>query len=410
VCARDEECHSIDVTTAFLYGELDRPVYVITPQGFPGGAGQILRLKRALYGLRQAPRAWYERMSTHLVAFGFKATASDPALFIALINGVRVVLLLYVDDALIASKSLALVEKVKAHIKAEFAIRDLGEVKRFLGYEVHRDRAAGTLVITQRALVRSYVEEFGAMGGRDIPMSPGLVLTKRGPDEEEGPPAYSKLLGCLMYIANGTRPDIAYSCTALARYMSAPSMRHWRALWSVLRYVASTPNLGIRYSRRLAGVFVHSDADFAGDVDTRRSMSGRAAILNGGAVFWAAKQQVTVAFSTVEAESAAGVMALKESVWLRGLLIELGWKPFTLDLCFDNTGCIRNVLADDVRPRMKHVAVNMAGLRDYVRQGILRPVYVSTNDMAADVLTKALPLSLHARCRMLLGMAEHADG
>jgi hypothetical protein len=406
VCAEDLECHQFDVSTAFLNAEVEGDVYVLSPPGWPGGAGRVLKLRKALYGLRQAPRAWYECMRSRLRVYGFEPCKSEPALFIAYKGGVRVLLLLYVDDALVASKSLVLVQEVIDHVRSAFKIKYLGEASVFLGFQITRDRAKRELTITQAGLVREYLDEFRAEAGRTLPLSPGAVLQKKQIDEEEAKGPYARLLGCLMYLACGTRPDIAFACSVLARYMSAPSKRHWSMLWGVLRYVASTPNRGIRYSAERAGVEAYSDADYASCVDTRRSVSGRVFMLNGGAIAWGAKQQATVAFSTVEAEAAAGVMALKECMWLRGLLIEMGHSPFTVDLLVDNTGAIRNIVGEEVRPRLKHVAVAMSGLRDYVRQGLILPSYVPTSEMAADILTKALPLPLHQHCVELLGMVD----
>jgi hypothetical protein len=406
VAREDMELHQLDVKTAFLNADLDRDVYAYPAQGSGVPRDKVLLLKRAVYGLRQAPRAWFERLKEHLVSFGFEPSSADPSLYVLNKDGVRSYLLVYVDDLLAASVSLEMVQEVKRHIMSEFAARDMGEASTFLGYEISRDRAKRELIIRQSGLVREYAVKFGAerVKKRRVPIPAGTVLQVKQ-DKSPPPPRYSELLGSLLYLAGGTRPDISFAVGALSRFSSNPSMQHWRVLKGVLNYVAGTPNAGIRFDGMSAsGLEGYSDSDYAADKVRRKSVSGSVFTICGGAVVWLSKQQTSVALSTAEAEYTAAAQASKEGLWLRNLMIDLGEPPMSVPLHMDNQAAIAMTENPVVSTKCKHVDVHLHAVRDYVAQGLLAVQYTRTEEMAADMLTKVVSPHQHMMCCGAVGM------
>ena len=308
------EIHQLDIKTAFLNGELEEEVWIQQPPGFETGErGMACRLHKSLYGLKQAPRAWHTKMKAELEAEGYNVSAADPGLFIKP-GPEPVYLLTYVDDMLTISKRTAVVEEAKAKIMSAFEARDMGEASTFLGMDIHRDRAARTIALTQNRLTRDLISKFGMEECKplSVPLSPATKLTKNGEPLDTNIYGYSQLVGSLMYLSVCTRPDIAQAVGALARYMANPTVSHWHAAKGVLRYVTGTADYGITFRSRSLSLEAYCDADYAGDIDTRRSTTGYVYILGGGAISWSSRLQPTVAASTTEAEYMAAAYSIKE--------------------------------------------------------------------------------------------------
>ena len=181
--AEDLELHSLDIKTAFLNGELEEEVYIDQPPGYEeGGRSKVAHLRRALYGLRQAPRTWHLRLKQELESMGFKASDADPGLFTCQHKSGRIALLVYVDDLLIAAPSLDGVSYVKQRIQAAFDTHDLGEAAAFLGMSIQRDRASRTIKLAQTSMVRELVEKYGLADAKPkgMPLSPTTQLSKSG--------------------------------------------------------------------------------------------------------------------------------------------------------------------------------------------------------------------------------------
>jgi hypothetical protein len=287
VAACDFELDQLDVKTALLNGKLEEKIYMRQPQGYEqGGPNTVCRLRRTLYGLRQAPRAWHMRLKEELELLGFKASEADAALFVGEINGEEVYLVVWVDDILIAAPGEQRVATVKAHLAAKFDVRDLGAAKFFLGMELTRDRAAHTLKLTQKKLTGELVERYGLTSARirNVPLGPGVKLTKEGKPLDTEQFSYSECVGSLLYLSVCTRPDIAQAVGALSRYVAAPTEEHWEAALGIVRYLAGTAEIGLVYGQSDQTLEAFCDADYAGDVDTRRSTTAYIFLMYGGAV------------------------------------------------------------------------------------------------------------------------------
>jgi len=204
-------------------------------------------------------------------------------------------------------------------------------------------------------------------------------------------------------LATCTRPDISFAMARLARFVSAPTSAHWAAGKAVLRYLQGIKDLAIKYGRSSALVGYH-DADYAADVDTRRSTTSAVFLLNRGAVAWTSKLQKSVAMSTTEAEYVAASMAAKEAIWLQRLLGELGNPQVAVKKHCHSQGAVAMMRNPMSSSRTKHIDVAHHFVREMVDAGKLTVVNVKTGDMTADVLTKALPMDGHHKFRGEMGL------
>lgn len=409
VVEEDMHLHQLDVKTAFLNGELDEEIYMVQPPGYEqGGSRTVCHLRKALYGLRQAPRAWHTKLKGELEKLGFKASLADTSLFMKGEGEQRVYLLVYVDDILVASKELAAVERVKRDIGSIFDVRDLGEASYFLGMEIRRDRVQGTITLSQHKATVELIKKHGMVEAvsRSTPLCTSVKLVKGvGQELDTARFPYSALVGSLLYLACCTRPDISQAVGALSRYMSCPTEQHWIAAKGVLRYLVGTSAKGITFKRGAGSLIGYCDADFAGDLDTRRSTTGFVFVFNGGALSWSSKLQATVAVSTTEAEYQSAGSAVREALWWRVLMSDLGHAcegPVTI-LC-DNQAAIKLLRNPLVSARSKHIDVIHHFARERVARGEVSFEYCSTHLMVADVFTKALSEQKHIKCCDCMGL------
>ena len=409
---QDLQIHQLDIKTAFLNGELAETVWVQQPPGYEtGDSSMACRLHKSLYGLKQAPRAWHAKLQQHLEAHSFQPSAADPALFIK--HGPDpIFLLVYVDDILIITQHTTAVEQTKAMIVAAFEARDLGAAACFLGMDIHRNRTARTISLGQSRLTAELLAKYGMADCNPlaVPLSSATKLTKTGEPLDTGTHTYSQLIGSLLYISVCTRPDISQAVGALARHMAAPTTAHWLAAKNVLRYIAGTSTFGITFGSSSSGsnsgfsLEAFCDADYAGDIDTRRSTTAYVFLLGQGAVSWSSRLQPTVAASTTEAEYMAAAYAIKEGLWLRTLLNDLGLKIPTVTINADNQGAIKLLKNPVFSVRSKHIDVIHHFARERVARNDISFKYISTIKMVADALTKPLPSAKFNFCRTEMGV------
>jgi transposase InsO family protein len=407
--AEDLELHQIDIKTAFLHGELEEDIWIEQPPGYEEGEpGIACKLIKSLYGLKQAPRAWYSRLCKELETYGFIASDADPSLFTLHNKMDTCYMLIYVDDILIASKSIDTVKSIKANLLKTFQGKDMGEVSSFLGINVERNRDNLELKISQTAMIDNIVKEYGMEEAKTkaTPISTSIKLTKNEGDElDKQKFPYGTLVGKLMFLAVATRPDISFSVGALARFMANPTTTHWQAAKGVVRYLAATADKGIVFRGSKNTLSGFCDADYAGDIDTRRSTTGYLFLLNNGAISWSSKRQPTVAASTTEAEYMAAAAAVKEGLWLRKLLDSLDISLEVVHIACDNQSALKLLKNPIFSTRSKHIDV----MHYFARERVLRKEvsfhYVPTRKMLADVMTKALPVEQHNELCTLFGVA-----
>jgi hypothetical protein len=406
VAAKDLELQHLDVTTAFLNGDLDETLYMQPPPGYERGPGIGCRLQRSIYGLKQAPRQWYSKLKTELQTIGFTVSETDASLFIHQGKDGPTYVLVYVDDLLIAGSPSGTASVVRI-LQETFKVRNMGSATFFLGMDIVRNREMGTIHLGQHRYSSDLVKKFGLEAGKtkSVPMSATSKLCKEAGTPLNPGNQFSELVGGLLYLSVCTRPDITQSVGALARYMSCPTTMHWEAAKHVLRYIAGTLDFGIRFGGGNADDLLgYCDSDYAGEVDSRRSTTGYVFILNGGVISWSSRLQPTVAASTTEAEYMAAASAVKEALWIRKLLPDLGIKINVVCIMCDNQGTIKLLKNPIASNRSKHIDVIHHFARDRVARGEVHFEYVATDEMLADCMTKPLPTLKFEFCRDGLGV------
>jgi len=414
----DLELESIDISSAFLNGELEEEVYMEQPEGFHQGSDDdVLRLRKGLYGLRQAPRVWHKKLDSVLQELGFAKVRCDHSIWVYQRSDVRVIVPVFVDDITLASKSKEAINHVKEELKKRFKLRDLGPTTFLLGVGIERDRAKRIIHLSQRQYILDILERFGFSDCSPIgtPLDPGMRLTvEDGPSTPEEVAYMKKVpyihaVGSLMYLAVATRPDIAYAVGVLARFNSNPGPLHWKAVRHVFRYLKGTIDYKLTYGPTESTsdelFTTYSDADHGGDRSSGRSTGAYVVKIGGGAISWSSKLQPIVALSTTEAEYIAAVSAGQEILWLRNLFSELGYDiegPSTLYI--DNQSAVSVAKNPEHHGRIKHLDLRFYWLRDAVEDGEICVKYCPTTQMPADLLTKCLKKVKMKEAREMLGL------
>ncbi|KXJ70053.1 hypothetical protein RP20_CCG025001 [Aedes albopictus] len=311
---------------------------------------------------------------------------------------------------LIIGPNLKVIQIVKKLLSKEFEMVDLGAVSSFLGMHIERDISGRIMRIDQQSYLEGLLKKFGMEDCRPVatPMEPHLKLQK-GEESERTDKPYRELVGCLIYVTLASRPDLAASVNYMSQYQSCPTETHWVHLKRILRYVKGTLNLALEFrgNDREAALSAFSDADWANDVNDRRSVTGYMFKIYGSTSVWLTRKQPTVSLSSTEAEFVALCTAACEGVWLVRLLADLGIKIGDPVVYYeDNQSCLR--VAEEPRDsrRMKHVEVKYYFIRDLIKEGRIRLEYVPTEHQQADILTKGLPATTFVKLRKLLGLME----
>ena len=394
--ARGWTLSQLDVKNAFLHGDLHEEVYMTPPPGLQTSPGLVCRLRRALYGLKQAPRAWFERFSSVIEAAGFTASIHDSAMFTHTSTRGRTVLLLYVDDMILTGDDPAYISFVKQKLCETFLMTDLGHLRYFLGIEVTSDSRGYRL--SQHRYTLDLIARSGLTDTRTVATPMELHLQLRAADGTplSDPTRYRHLVGSLVYLTV-TRPDISHAVHILSQFVSAPTSVHYGHLLRVLRYLRGTASCCLFYSCQSAlQLQAYSDATWASSPDDRHSVSGFCVFLGSSLIAWKSKKQTTVASSSVEAELRALAATIRELIWLRWILQDLGVSITSpTPLHCDSTGALQ-VAADPVKHELsKHVGVDAHFARCSVRDQIVSLHYLPFEVQIADFFTKAQTRAQH---------------
>ncbi|XP_073265499.1 uncharacterized protein [Populus alba] len=316
--------HQLDIDNAFLHGDLYEEVYMHLPPGYSTPHDpRVCKLKKSLYGLKQASRQWFSKLSTSLLVFGFLQAKSDSSLFIRKTNTTFTAVLIYVDDVIITSNTLTAIHQVKHFLRTTFPIKDLGKLKYFLGIEVARSKQG--IILCQRKYALDILADSGFSGAKPVsfPMETTLKLSTHDSSPVLSDPAsYRRLIGRLLYLTI-TRPDISYAIQNLSQYISNPHITHLQAAERVLRYIKATPGQGLLLKADSTfHLKAYSDSDWGGCIDTRRSVTGYLVFLGDSLISWKSKKQPTVSRSSAEAEYRALATTSCELQWLVYLLAD----------------------------------------------------------------------------------------
>ncbi|PRQ17544.1 putative RNA-directed DNA polymerase [Rosa chinensis] len=399
-----------DVKNAFLYGELAEEVYMSLPPGYvtasPGDF--VCKLRKSLYGLKQSPRAWFGRFTQFMRKFGYRQSHSDHTLFLKHQQGNVTALIIYVDDMVITGNDTMEMDILQRQLASEFEMKDLGELKYFLGIEVARGREG--IYLCQRKYILDLLTETGMLDCKpiDTPIEQNHCLAEYPDQVSTDRARYQRLVGRLIYLAH-TRPDVAYAVSVVSQFMHNPSESHMDAVVRILRYLKSAPGRGVMFSKHnnILEVCGFTDADWAGNITDRRSTSGYFTFVGGNLVTWKSKKQKVVARSSAEAEYRGMAHGVCELLWLRNLLHDLGFKlRSTMQLYCDNRAAIdisQNPVQHD---RTKHVEVDRHFIKEKLDAKLVSFPFVPTEEQLADILTKGISRNAFYDSLSKLGMVD----
>ena len=458
----------LDVKAAFLNPMLDRDnIYVTLPKGSVWLAGTedqtgdatdnatlssrnipsipgyppLLWLRKALYGLKQSGYLWHQLIDDFLRLLGLEPSAEEPNLYI----GTDVLLLLYVDDILVADRAnmttntrisdLTPAELIIEKLMERFNMVNLGDAKKFVGMELVK--SAQGYDLHQEGYIDSMLERYGQANAAgyitptdvNVDLFRGQNVEDRELDDQQRK-LYQAMIGSLMYAAQGSRPDISFAVTTLSRFNAKPLTCHMTAARRVLRYLKTTKILGLRYTRTpnndpYALLFGRCDSDWAGCGKDRKSVGGMVFLFgagssggddaptNAGAISWQSKRQTVVAGSTLEAEFISCSNTAREADWLRRLhtdMLQLGPNNTyrtSMKIGCDNQGAVARIKDGKFTKLTKHIDVKYRHAVDVHKSGRIQFGYINTKDNTADILTKGLPRDSHKGMIELLGMKKH---
>lgn len=391
VAAKDDlQMQQFDVKTAFLYGELSEEIYMEVPQGIQAETSKVCKLNKSLYGLKQSSRCWNKKFCSFLTTYGFKPCQSDNCVFVGYFDNIKVLLIIYVDDGLLMSKSKDILSIILNDLRQKFGIKVL-DCNSFIGMEINKKQ--GCVSISQKRYIESIIKRFNMTDakGCSTPADVNVQLTKNVSIESCNNFPYREAVGALLFLSSVSRPDISYAVNLVSRYVSNPGVAHVNALKRIIRYLINTKEKSIKYycDCELVG---YSDSDFAGDLDTRRSNTGYIFLMNGGPVTWCSRKQTTVALSTTESEYMAASDAAKEILWIRQFLLDINEPQEYITLNIDNQSTIKLIHNPVFHKRSKHIDVRYNFIREKVESNLIRIKYVESSSQLADFLTKALPV------------------
>ncbi|KAJ9541256.1 hypothetical protein OSB04_027762 [Centaurea solstitialis] len=367
--------YQMDVKSAFLYGTIDEEVYVSQPPGFedPDYPDRVYKLRKALYGLHQAPRAWYDTLSTYLLENKFERGVIDKTLFIRRTKNDVLLVQIYVDYIIFGSTDDKLCKEFEELMHRKFKMSSMGELTFFLGLQV-KQKPDG-IFLNQSKYVASILQKFGMSDAKpaSTPMETHKHLNADAEGEEVDVHHYRSMIGSLMYLT-ASRPDIMFAVCVCARYQVRPKESHLHAVERIFRYLKGQPKLGLSYPKDSSfDLVAYTDSDYGGANLDRKSTSGGCQFLESRLVSWQCKKQTTVSQSTTEAEYIAASSCCSQT-----------------PIYIDNNSAISIVNNPVKHSKTKHIEIRFHFIRDCNEKKLIQVLKVHTDDQFADLFTKAI--------------------
>ncbi|CAL1381785.1 unnamed protein product [Linum trigynum] len=388
--AKNWHLHQMDVSNAFLNGDLEEEIYMELPPGLRELShlqGKVCRLKKSLYGLKQASRQWYLKLTEFLTKLGFQQSYEDYSVF----KTSTVVLVIYVDDIIVAGPNLEDIQSVKTQLQKGFKVKDLGNLKYFLGLEIARTQAGISLCQRKFCLEMLENADFLECKPAKTPISMKATLSAEDGTLLDDGSNYRHLLGQLQYLTS-TRPDICFPVQQLSQFQDRPTTVHLKALHRILRYLKGCPAQGLWFSSssslQLSG---YCDSDWATCPDSRKSITGYCTFLGSSLITWKSKKQSTVSRSSSKAEYRAMAQLACQVQWLKAFLNFFGIPHSTpVKVYCDNQSAIHIAENPVYHERTKHIKVDCHVVRERLKSGLLNLFHLNTENQLADLFTNTM--------------------
>jgi len=364
------ELKHLNINNAFLHGELKEDVYMVAPPGLTSiQPGQVCKLKKALYGLKQASREWFAKLSNFLISAGYTQSMNDHSLFINSSKRSFTTILVYVDDIVLAGNYKEEIDRIREALNKTFKIKDLWDLRYFLGLEVERSKKG--IMINQRKYALELLKDAGLLACKlaITPMDNLVKISSTGSLPFTDVHAYRRMIGRLMYLTN-TRPDITFSVQQLSQFLDKPTIAHYDAAIRILRYIKGAPSLVLFFSfSSSAHLKAFCDSDWGTCSDSRQSVTGFSVYLGNSLISWKSKKQGTVSKSSCEAEYRAMATVTCEIQWLVYLLqdFKVPFEQPSLLYCDNNSA--RYIAANPVfHERTKHIEIDCHIVREKIKR------------------------------------------
>ncbi|XP_057526239.1 uncharacterized mitochondrial protein AtMg00810-like [Amaranthus tricolor] len=388
----------LDVNNAFLHGDLHEEVYMKAPHGLSNPSGKICLLQKSLYGLKQASRQWFAKLTSELISRGYTQSKNDYSLFLK-----TAMILKVVDDILITGNDSKGISQLKSHLHHIFTIKDLGKLHFFLGIEVGYTTSG--ISLTQTKYTRELLSHCNIqdLTPTVTPLPQNIKLHQQEGELYHDPTYYRTMVGKMNFLTH-TRPDLAFTVQHLSQFLQEPRAPHVAALHHALRYIAATEGQGILLnSSGQLTLQAFSDSDWAACPNTRRSVTGYVLMLGSSPITWKSKKQSTVSKSSSEAEYRAMSSAASEVTWMVRLLQELQvpiTKPVILHC--DNMSAIHIARNPIYHERTKHIEIDCHFTREKVLEGLIQLTYLPTSSQLADIWARAGSAYMHHEHNLLI--------
>ncbi|KAJ9535627.1 hypothetical protein OSB04_un001233 [Centaurea solstitialis] len=383
--------YQMDVKSAFLYGTIDEEVYVSQPPGFedPKYPDRVYKLRKALYGLHQAPRAWYDTLSSYLLENKFERGVIDKTLFIKRTKTDMLLVQIYVDDIIFGSTKDDMCKEFEELMHKKFKMSSMGELTFFLGLQV-KQKTDG-IFINQSKYVATMLQKFGMNDAKpaSTPMETHKHLNADVEGEEVDVHHYRSMIGSLMYLT-ASRPDIMFAVCVCTRYQVRPKESHLHAVKRIFKYLKGQPRLGLWYPNDSSfDLVAYTDSDYGGANLDRKSTSGGCQFLGGRLVSWQCNKQTTVSQSTTEDEYIAASQCCSQVLWIQNQMQDYGLSFLHTPIYIDNNSAISIVNNPVKHSKTKHIEIKYHFIRDCNEKKLIQVLKVHTDDQYADLFTKS---------------------
>ncbi|GJT92971.1 putative ribonuclease H-like domain-containing protein [Tanacetum coccineum] len=390
---KDFIMYQMDVKSAFLYSKIEEEVYVCQPLGFedPEFPHRVYKVEKALYGLRQAPRAWYETLSTYLLDNRFQRGQIDKNLFIKRVKGDILLVQVYVHDIIFGSTKKEMCIEFEKMMHNRFQISSMRELTFFLGLQVTQKDDG--IFISQDKYVDEILKKFGFSTVRiaSTPMETSNPLLKDAEAEDVDVHLYRSMIGSLMYLTS-SRPDIMFVVCACARFQVTLKVSHLHAVKRIFRYLKGQLKLGLWYPKDSPfDLEAYSDSDYADASLDRKSITGGCQFLGSRLISWQCKKQTVVANSTIEAEYVAASSYYRQVLWIQNQLLDYGYNFMNTKIFIDNESTICIVKNLVFHSKTKHIEIH--SIRDSNEKKLIQMIKIHTDQNVADLFTKAFDVS-----------------
>ncbi|GJS48283.1 putative ribonuclease H-like domain-containing protein [Tanacetum coccineum] len=387
---KDFVVYQMDVKSAFLYGKIEEEVYVCQPPRFedPDFPDRVYKVEKALYGLHQAPRAWYETLSTYLLENRFQRGQIDKTLFIKRDQGDILIVKVYVDDIIFGSTKKKLCTEFEKMMHKKFQMSSMGELTFFLGLQVKQKEDG--IFISQDKYVTEVLKKFSFSNVKtaNTPMETHKPLLKDADGEDVDEHMYRSMIGSLMYLTC-SRPDIMFAICVCARFQVNPKVSHLHAVKRIFRYLKGQPKLGLWYPKDSPfDLVAYTDSDYAGASLDRKSTIGGCQFLGCRLISWKYKKQTVVANSTTKAEYVAASSCCGQVIWIQNQLLDYGYNFMHTKIYIDNESIICIVKNLVFHSKRKHIEIRHHFIRYSNEKKLIQIIKIHTNKNVADLLTK----------------------